>query len=246
MDYKTDRSVAVFIMAVAVVTGYGSLLAMLVFLYFAPPTIVDLGLDNSSVLAFDSILSLAFFVQHSGMVRKRFRRFVSTWLSARYDRAFYTIVSGTVLLAVLVLWQKSRYIVITVDGPARWLMRAGFISTVLLFYWGTRSLHDFDTLGLRPIARYLRGRAAPAPVPFTVSGPYRWVRHPLYLFTIIMIWTCPDVSADRLLFNVLWTIWILFGIVLEERDLVAEFGEPYRVYQRRVPMLVPWRGPDTQ
>jgi methanethiol S-methyltransferase len=51
------------------------------------------------------------------------------------------------------------------------------------------------------------------------------------------------VTADRLLFNVLWTGWIWIGAILEERDLVREFGDVYQRYQKAVPMLVPWRGP---
>ena len=67
--------------------------------------------------------------------------------------------------------------------------------------------------------------------------------HPLYGLLIVMTWTSPDVTADRTLFGVLFTGWILLGIVFEERDLVREFGGLYRKYQREVPMLVPWRMP---
>jgi len=59
---------------------------------------------------------------------------------------------------------------------------------------------------------------------------------------MLVLWTNLDVTADRLLLSVMWTIWIWVGAVLEERDLVAEFGDVYRAYQRQVPMLVPWRG----
>jgi protein-S-isoprenylcysteine O-methyltransferase Ste14 len=76
---------------------------------------------------------------------------------------------------------------------------------------------------------------------FVVKGPYRWVRHPLYLFMTLMIWSCPDLTADRLLFNGLWTVWIVIGSILEERDLVLEFGDVYREYQQTVPMFIPRR-----
>ncbi|MEJ2718947.1 MAG: hypothetical protein P8182_17760 [Deltaproteobacteria bacterium] len=67
------------------------------------------------------------------------------------------------------------------------------------------------------------------------------MRHPLYFACILLIWSSPDLTADRLLFNILWTVWIVIGTVLEERDLVASFGEAYRDYQRNVPMLIPYR-----
>ena len=76
-------------------------------------------------------------------------------------------------------------------------------------------------------------------MPITVAGPYRWVRHPLYLFMILMIWFYPDLTRDRLLFNLLWTAWIVIGSWFEEIDLISEFGDAYCQYQKRVPMLVP-------
>ncbi|HEX7503629.1 MAG TPA: isoprenylcysteine carboxylmethyltransferase family protein, partial [Syntrophales bacterium] len=87
------------------------------------------------------------------------------------------------------------------------------------------------------------GRQLRAPN-FVLRGPYRWVRHPLYFFTLVLIWSVPDVSIDRLLFNVLWTLWIVLGACLEEKDLIVEFGETYRRYRKNVPMLFPWRFPD--
>ena len=57
---------------------------------------------------------------------------------------------------------------------------------------------------------------------------------------ILMIWSYPDVTSDRLLFNVLWTVWIVIGSCFEEIDLIAEFGDAYLEYQKRVPMLIPF------
>jgi protein-S-isoprenylcysteine O-methyltransferase Ste14 len=56
-----------------------------------------------------------------------------------------------------------------------------------------------------------------------------------------MIWSYPDLTLDRLLLNVLFTGWVIAGILLEERGLVASYGDAYRRYQRKVPMLIPWR-----
>ena len=58
-----------------------------------------------------------------------------------------------------------------------------------------------------------------------------------------MIWCYPDLTADRLLFNVLWSAWIVAGTLMEERDLAVTLGDRYREYQSRVPMLIPWRVP---
>jgi protein-S-isoprenylcysteine O-methyltransferase Ste14 len=55
-----------------------------------------------------------------------------------------------------------------------------------------------------------------------------------------MIWSFPDLTSDRLLFNLLWTAWIVIGTLLEEKDLVNIHGKLYQDYQQRVPMLIPF------
>jgi protein-S-isoprenylcysteine O-methyltransferase Ste14 len=225
---------------IAYIFGGGSLVMFGAFCYIGALHLVELGLNGSVTLIFDLCLSLAFFLQHSGMVRKSFRRFLSRVITEAYVSAFYAISSGIVLCAVIIFWQESSSTVATAKGALRLLLRVIFAASIVGFYWGTKALGFFDPYGVSAILNHLRGKK-PKETPLTISGPYRWVRHPLYLFVLLMIWSCPDLTFDRLLFNVLWTVWIYIGALLEERDLVADFGEAYREYKRKVPMLIPWR-----
>lgn len=183
---------------------------------------------------------MAFFLQHSGMVRKPFHRYLARLIPEAYIGAIYTISSGIVLFVVIVLWQEASVTAAKAEGVLRLLLRVIFAASIGGFYWGTKSLDFFDPFGIRAILNHLRGTKTKE-MPLIVRGPYRWVRHPLYLFVLVMIWSCPYLTLDRLLFNVLWTVWIYFGALLEERDLVADFGEAYLQYQRKVPMLIPLR-----
>ena len=146
-----------------------------------------------------------------------------------------------ILLIIVVFWQQSDVILASPQGIFRWFLRFVFFLSFFGFYWGIKALGSFDGLGIRSIKRQLRGKKPPPAMPFVIRGPYRWMRHPLYFFCLLLIWSCPDLTLDRLLFNVLWTAWIFVGAVLEERDLVADFGEVYAEYQRKVPMIIPWR-----
>jgi protein-S-isoprenylcysteine O-methyltransferase Ste14 len=233
---------AYLILSISYFIGGGSLIAFAAFLYIGSFNIMPLGLDESGALLFDAGLSFLFFIQHSCMVRRPFRRSMERLIPEEYYSAFYAIVSGIVLLTVIVLWQGSDRTFAAFHGISGWIFRSMFLLSLAGFAWGTRALKFFDPFGIRQIVNFLRGRK-PRQAPFTVRGPYLWVRHPFYFFALLMIWSCPDLTMDRLLFNVLWTIWIFVGALLEEQDLIADFGDSYIEYQRRVPMLIPYKIP---
>jgi len=218
------------------------------FLYAGPFGIIELDLSLPGDMVTNAGLSLLFFIQHSGMVRQSFKRWLERFVSQRYVGASYSIASGVVLLAVVLVWQESEQVIANATGALWWIARTLFFLAIGGVIWGALALKGFDSLGLKPIRRQIR-TAEPRPSVLTVRGPYRWVRHPLYFFVLLMIWSYPVLTVDRALFNVLWTLWIFAGSVFEERDLVAEFGDRYREYQRNVPMLIPsrivgWRDPD--
>ncbi len=229
-------------MTIAILIGGGSLLLFGVFLVIGPIAIARFCATERQVLLWDGLLSVLFFIQHSGMIRTSFRSWLSPIVPSHYHPSTYAIASGIALAAAVLLWQPSQTVLYKAEGPLRLLARAVSVFAIVGFSWGVRALGNFDAFGLNPIRVYLRGKQLRAPN-FIVRGPYLWVRHPLYFFMLVLIWSFPDVSLDRLLFNVLWTLWVVLGTYLEEKDLVAEFGEKYRHYQKTVPMLFPWRFP---
>lgn len=218
--------------------GGGSLLLFVYFLLFGTPSRIGIAHSDSGRLAFDAALCLAFFLQHSGMIRRGARQRLAKRIPTTYHPALYSIASGVFLCALVVAWQPTTDFLFHLRGSARWLSAAIAFLAAAGFAWGVHSLRAFDAFGTAPLKAVLRGTTAP-PCPFVARGPYRCVRHPLYLFMLLLIWSTPRFSTDQLLFNLLWTAWIVVGTKLEERDLLVEFGRTYREYQESVPMLIP-------
>jgi methanethiol S-methyltransferase len=228
------------IMALSVVCGAGSLVA------FAGLPVGTLSVrmhwPEAGALCWDALLCFAFFLQHSGMVRRRFRARLAGVIPEPYHRAVYSIVSGVVLTSVVLLWQPSPRHLLALGRAFRWGARAGVMLAICVFIWGALAVRDFDFFGLGSIRAHLQGSTAPKAV-FLIRGPYRWMRHTWYFGAIVLFWSCADLTADRILCNVLWTGWVCLGARLEEADLLTEFGDSYAQYRRQVPMFIPWRGP---
>ncbi len=231
---------ATLMVILAISLGGGSLLLFGVFLYSGPFNLVHLGWSEPALLTWDLSLSLMFFVQHSLMLRRGFRSRFAKGITPHYYGAVYAIVSGIALTVVVILWQTSSIRVYAFSGMLRWLLRSFVFLGGAGMGWGIYALRSFDPFGLMAIRAHERGQQLPEPN-LVLRGPYLWVRHPLYLAAILLIWSSPEVNADRLLFNVVWTAWIYLATFFEETDLVDAFGEAYREYQRKVPRLLPWR-----
>jgi methanethiol S-methyltransferase len=239
---KTQQAKARLLMHSATFCGRASLLAFVLFIFTGPFFLVDMNLFQGGWLVWDTLLSSLFFVQHSGMIRRGLQARMAPYFPAYFHAAIFTVASGLVIAMVVVFWQPSGTWLIELQGPWRWLTKGVFFLAAAGMGWGVWALKAFDPYGKGAIQAQLTGKPL-RPQPFTIQGPYLWVRHPLYFFVLVMLWSCPDLTADRLLFNLLWSGWIYVGTVFEEKDLVSDFGPVYQRYQKQVPMLLPWKGP---
>ena len=72
------------------------------------------------------------------------------------------------------------------------------------------------------------------------SGIMGMVRHPFYSGSFLLIWA-GNLDTTRLIINIILSIYLVVGTILEEQKLIAEFGDVYRNYQKEVSMLFPWK-----
>jgi protein-S-isoprenylcysteine O-methyltransferase Ste14 len=128
-----------------------------------------------------------------------------------------------------------------------WNAPAGAIrATVIALYllgWGlllysTFLIDHFDLFGLKQVWRSSMGDPYQPPQFYTPSL-YKLVRHPLYVGWLTVFWAAPTMTLAHLVFALATTAYILIAIQLEERDLVAAFGDRYVAYRRSTPMLIP-------
>ncbi len=220
------------------ILGAGSLALFVAFLWAGSLEVIDLRLTSRSLLLWNASLCLLFFAQHSILIRRSVRGAIRKVIPEYCQGVAYTFTSAVALLTLILLWQHSPMNLYALHGMGRWLLRLVLLLAFVGFLSGIRSLERFDAFGIDAYLAHIRGTQL-LPARLTIKGAYGVMRHPFYAFAIVVLWTTPLLSVDRLLLNVLFTGWILLGASLEERDLLAEFCEDYDAYRKTIPMFVP-------
>ncbi len=161
----------------------------------------------------------------------------------RWYRLFFSLVAIVTFLPVLllvgVLPDRQLY---TIPAPWMWLTTMIQLAAVLVFLVALFQTDVMRFIGMRQLVR----GGEPVPVDqherLVTSGPYRWVRHPLYFAAIVVLSLWPIMTVNWAAFIAVSTAYFYLGSIPEEQKLVEEFGEAYRRYQRIVPRLVPRPG----
>jgi protein-S-isoprenylcysteine O-methyltransferase Ste14 len=207
--------------------------------------LVARGLDSPAAsgpveaLLIDLVLLAIFAVQHSVMARKGFKAWLTRFIPPVAERSTFVLAASLALAALCWYWQPIEGSVWSVTNPAA----VTAIQVVFWLGWGvlllaTFLINHFELFGLHQGFAKLMGQKLPEPE-FRTPLLYKHVRHPIYLGFVLSFWATPEMTLGHLLFAAGATGYILVGIWFEERDLIAHFGERYRDYRRKVPMLFP-------
>lgn len=235
----------------ALLYGVASYSIFLVTFLYAIAFVAGVGvpkhIDNGATapfpiaLAIDLALLGLFAVQHSGMARPAFKRWWTRIVPVPIERSTYVLVSSLALALLLWQWRPLSWPIWDLENQiARAALYGLSALGWLLLLSSTFLINHFDLFGLRQVWFHARRRQA-MDEPFVTRAFYRIVRHPLMLGFLIAFWATPTMSLGHLLFALMTTAYIVVAVkFLEERDLVALYGDTYRDYQRRVPMLLPW------
>ncbi|UCD25152.1 MAG: isoprenylcysteine carboxylmethyltransferase family protein [Gemmatimonadota bacterium] len=237
------RRIAVFAYGIA---SYAIFFAT--FLYavgFVGNIIVPKSMDSAPgrslgiALLINIVLLAIFAVQHSVMARPAFKRWWTKTVSTEAERSTYVLLSSLALILLFAMWQPLGGVIWDLRGtPAAAIMMSLFVFGWLLVLVSTFLINHFDLFGLRQVWLYLRGKEY-TPLRFVTPGPYKWIRHPLYVGWLFAFWATPTMTVTHLVFAVATTAYILMAIRLEERDLITIHGPQYAEYRRKVPMFVP-------
>ena len=169
---------------------------------------------------------LAFALHHSLFARERVKRWVARHVPDRLLRSVYVWIASLLWFGVIAAWQPLGGLVFEQTSPAARAAHAAIQVAGLLLI--AASVAAIDALELAGI------RAGTQPAGLQAHGPYRLVRHPLYLGWMLAVFGAATMTFDRLVFAGLTTTYLVVAVPWEERSLERTFGDEYERYKRRV------------
>ncbi len=155
----------------------------------------------------------------------------------RYTRLIFGAVAVLTLPPILgmiaflpskLLWvipSPWRYLTIAVQFLALIGILVTVFQTDLLAFAGIKQINDPQAESKNDLA---------------TKGIYRFVRHPMYFFSIVLFWLMPYVTDLILAFILAGTLYFVIGTIPEERKLKEIYGEAYERYQEEVSRIIPF------
>jgi len=189
-----------------------------------------------------ALMWAAYCLLHSFLVSTNFTNLIAGLLRDYY--AFYRIffVSFSVALLIPLVRYTDQFdtnIIITYSLPwniVRYILLVGSLS---MFFWAF--FIDYDSLsffGIRQILNF-RKEKIDSSNDLKKSGLLGIVRHPMYFALVVALW-CNTFTITGIMINIILTLYVIVGTILEEKKLALEFGDAYVKYQQEVPMLIPF------
>ena len=206
----------------------------------APVSLSELKAESISTAVLINIsLIVLFGIQHSVMARSRFKKWITRYIPEAAERATYMLMSGVVSITALYFWQSIPGTVWSVDNT---------IATTILWSlyaigWGylllsTFVTNHFELMGVRQVYLYFKNKPY-TKLPFTRKYMYRYSRHPMMLGVLIGMWAIPVMSITHFIMATLFTLYMAVGVLLEEKDLVKNFGATYQNYKKEIAIFIP-------
>lgn len=178
-------------------------------------------------------LLVSFFAVRAYFSRRVEREPIATGRTQARDRLYYKLITACYLLTfmyALTLWLDFAHV--GLPAGLRWIGALVALAGIAMVWWTHRTLgrHWSGILELRESHHLIS------------AGPYRYIRHPMYMALLILPVGMALLTANLLLALLqlgTTTAMYLARVADEEAMMLERFGDEYRSYMRRTGRLFP-------
>ncbi|HKB12849.1 MAG TPA: isoprenylcysteine carboxylmethyltransferase family protein [Vicinamibacterales bacterium] len=184
----------------------------------------DRPFGGGGAIAVDTALFTIFALHHSVFARDAAKRWLDR-IPPNLVRSVYVYAASLLLIFVCVAWRPIGGEIYRAEGMLEPALIALQLIGLAVIARSVARIDPLELAGIHP-PRSTDG--------LQTSGPYRWVRHPLYFGWLLAVFGTPHLTGDRLTFAVISVAYLVTAVLWEERSLLRVFGDDYGRYQREV------------
>jgi protein-S-isoprenylcysteine O-methyltransferase Ste14 len=178
----------------------------------------------TAAVAVNTLLFTAFALHHSVLARERVKAWMTQALPVRLLRSVYVWTASLLFAVTWLYWQPIGHVVYQAAGWLSLLLYGVQAAGLALIASAARSIDALELAGIR----------SGATDRIVVRGPYRLIRHPLYLGWLLVVWGAPLMTGDRMLFAIISSAYLLLAIPWEEQSMARTLGREYARYRATV------------
>ena len=190
------------------------------------------------------LLFTLFAVLHSLLAsianKKRFKENFGDLIA--FYRLGYNIFSLASFYLIYVFSPKPHIIIYDLPTPYDFIILIPQLLAFAGLFWVFKYICIKEFLGISQIKRYINktySSELDEELTFTIGGPYKYSRHPVYLFSILFLLFRPVMDLFYLTFFICIVAYFYAGSYYEEKKLVQHFGEEYLKYREKVSRIFP-------
>ncbi len=198
---------------------------------------------------FDSLIIIILFFlfaySHSILasfdVKKRITEKIGTKIA--FYRLFYNISSLIIFVTIYYISPKPEALIYDLQFPYDLIILVFQFFGIVGFFWSGSYINLKEFLGISQVKRYFQNNYNLEDLDEThelvVSGPFKYSRHPIYFFSIIVLAFRSTMDLFYLVFFICIVAYFYVGSIYEEKSLEKRYGDKYKSYKAKVPRIIP-------
>jgi protein-S-isoprenylcysteine O-methyltransferase Ste14 len=159
-----------------------------------------------------------------------------------FYRLGYNIFALASLYLIYDLSPKPYLILYDLPNPYDLIILVPQFLALAGLFWAFKYICFKEFLGLNQVKRYFEksyNSELDENLTLQLEGPFKYTRHPVYFFSILILLFRPTMDLFYLVFFSCLVIYFYIGSYFEEEKLAKHFGEIYTDYRKSVPKIFP-------
>lgn len=163
--------------------------------------------------------------------------------------AFYRLgYNAFAIISLYLIWDLSPHPSLKIyklNPPFDYLVLIPQLAALIGIIWCFKYINFKEFLGINQLGLFLDKQypetALDENYTLRIEGPYKYSRHPIYFFSIVLLLFRAEMNLFYLTMFICFTVYFYVGSIYEEKKMVRLFGDDYRNYQKKVPRIFPYK-----